>query len=111
MLRRREQFGRRTTLHKPRHCARSSPSTPPNARGFTLLELMIVISIIMILMAVAVPLYNQHRHPGPRVRPSLESEHACAASSRNTRSTSKSAAVARRSCASRATSAKFPSIP
>lgn len=29
-------------------------------RGFTLLELMIVISIIMILMAVAVPLYQRH---------------------------------------------------
>lgn len=28
-------------------------------RGFTLLELMIVISIVMILMAVAVPVYNQ----------------------------------------------------
>jgi general secretion pathway protein G len=28
--------------------------------GFTLLELMIVISILMILMAVAVPLYSQH---------------------------------------------------
>ena len=28
-------------------------------RGFTLLELMVVISIIMILMAVAVPVYNQ----------------------------------------------------
>jgi general secretion pathway protein G len=28
-------------------------------RGFTLLELMIVLSIIMILMAVAVPVYNQ----------------------------------------------------
>jgi general secretion pathway protein G len=28
-------------------------------RGFTLLELMIVISMIMILMAVAVPMYNQ----------------------------------------------------
>jgi len=31
----------------------------PGSRGFTLLELMIVISIIMILMAVAVPVYNQ----------------------------------------------------
>ena len=30
-----------------------------NHRGFTLLELMVVISIIMILMAVAVPVYNQ----------------------------------------------------
>jgi len=29
-------------------------------RGFTLLELMIVISVMMILMAVAVPLYQQH---------------------------------------------------
>lgn len=29
------------------------------SRGFTLLELMIVLSIIMILMAVAVPMYNQ----------------------------------------------------
>jgi general secretion pathway protein G len=29
------------------------------ARGFTLLELMIVISIILILIAVAVPVYNQ----------------------------------------------------
>ena len=28
-------------------------------KGFTLLELMIVLSIIMILMAVAVPVYNQ----------------------------------------------------
>ena len=28
-------------------------------RGFTLLELMVVISMIMILMAVAVPVYNQ----------------------------------------------------
>lgn len=31
----------------------------PASRGFTLLELMIVISIVMILMAVAVPVYNQ----------------------------------------------------
>lgn len=31
----------------------------PAAAGFTLLELMIVISIILILMAVALPVYNQ----------------------------------------------------
>jgi general secretion pathway protein G len=40
----------------------SSPTAPKllrTVRGFTLLELMIVISIIMILVAVAVPIYNQ----------------------------------------------------
>jgi general secretion pathway protein G len=31
-----------------------------SAPGFTLLELMIVLSIMMILMAVALPLYQQH---------------------------------------------------
>ena len=31
-----------------------------HARGFTLLELMIVLSVMMILMAVAVPMYQQH---------------------------------------------------
>lgn len=35
-------------------CARSRRS-----RGFTLLELMIVISMIMILISVAIPIYNQ----------------------------------------------------
>ena len=48
------QFGaRRIGAHPaPRRRVRSGA-------GFTLLELMIVISIIMILMAVAVPVYNQ----------------------------------------------------
>jgi general secretion pathway protein G len=41
-------------------CAGARGKTRSNrSRGFTLLELMIVISIIMILMAVAVPVYNQ----------------------------------------------------
>jgi general secretion pathway protein G len=44
--------------------AESSSNTPARNRrfsqGFTLLELMIVISIMMILMAVAVPLYQHH---------------------------------------------------
>lgn len=31
-----------------------------HSRGFTLLELMIVLSVMMILMAVAVPFYQQH---------------------------------------------------
>lgn len=39
-------------------CASAGGRRRPSL-GFTLLELMIVISIIMILMAVAVPVYNQ----------------------------------------------------
>ena len=46
----------RTRLRK---LDRPSRMTRRNSRGFTLLELMIVLSIIMILMAVAVPMYNQ----------------------------------------------------
>jgi general secretion pathway protein G len=42
-----------------RNATNSRRITRASLRGFTLLELMIVISIIMILMAVAVPIYNQ----------------------------------------------------
>jgi len=40
-------------------CRRNVPRRFARSFGFTLLELMIVISIMMILLAVAVPMYNQ----------------------------------------------------
>jgi general secretion pathway protein G len=56
------EFGGTCHLSPSARPVTGSP-TPPKplrtVRGFTLLELMIVISIIMILVAVAVPIYNQ----------------------------------------------------
>jgi len=40
-------------------CRRLGERKPVRQFGFTLLELMIVMSIMMILLAVAVPMYNQ----------------------------------------------------
>jgi general secretion pathway protein G len=54
MLRRVNNSTGRRMLHPARGFVRGN-----RARGFTLLELMIVISMIMILMSVAVPIYNQ----------------------------------------------------
>jgi general secretion pathway protein G len=51
-------------FHKLTRGERFSPGKaiyrPTRSRGWTILELMIVISIMMILMAVAVPLYQRH---------------------------------------------------
>lgn len=40
--------------------SRPNAGKKPFVRGFTMLELMIVITMMMILMAVAVPLYKNH---------------------------------------------------
>src|ERR1700680_1223023 len=53
-----EHGARRSLNEAPVRTGRCNPRLK-RLRGFTLLELMIVISIIMILMAVAVPVYNQ----------------------------------------------------
>jgi len=46
------------------------------SRGFTLIELMIVISIILILVAVAVPLLQWIRPAGQRIGAAAKSFHS-----------------------------------
>jgi len=43
-----------------RPASKSASKLTKRARGFSLLELMIVLSVMMILMSVAVPFYQQH---------------------------------------------------
>jgi len=57
MLRRVNNSAGGKEMHAARSLARGNLRN--GSRGFTLLELMIVISMIMILMSVAVPIYNQ----------------------------------------------------
>ena len=57
MLRRVNNSAGGKEMHAARSLARGNLRN--RSRGFTLLELMIVISMIMILMSVAVPIYNQ----------------------------------------------------
>jgi general secretion pathway protein G len=54
-----ESAARSLAAKRPRLLAFARHRSRNPSRGFTLLELMIVLSIMMILMAVAVPVYNQ----------------------------------------------------
>ena len=46
-------------LHNSKSSCVARKNWRKNARGFTLLEMMIVISVMIILLAVAIPNYNQ----------------------------------------------------
>jgi len=63
MLQGGDKFGQRARRHDRFHRAAADTSVAGRRlqrfRGFTLLELMIVISIMAILISVAVPMYNQ----------------------------------------------------
>ena len=84
---------------------------PGRAGGFTFVELMVVITIIVILISMAIPIYNQHHHPRQGERAQEQPVHAAHGDRQLHLRQAEGAADARRTWSPKATCEKFPMDP